>query len=760
MKHRVSTSRSVREAATTFTAILVCSVLAACTSGQRVKYPTTDQQLRLDRVVLYRNGVGYFERTGPVDGNLLRLKVRKDQVNDLLKSLTIVDRSTGKALSVSMPLDPETWANAALATLAPGQGSLARVLDALRGAAVSVSTSSGSARGRIVMVERLEQEATPPERDATVVAGPAGVDHRLTLMEGDELQVVLLSEVEGIRLEDGDLAMQFHRSLDATAGEGMFQQVEVAIRLSGETSHDLHVSYVVGAPMWKPTYRVVLPEQGKGEGLLQGWAVVDNTSGEDWREVAMQLTSGAPIAFRYDLHTPREVHRTDLTESGVVKRARVAVGETSYGPDEGERTEAEERFAEDKKGDLDDDASRLAGAAAQSQAASRTRGPAAATGLRKRPRGSAAWATAEPVAEAPEPQAIDLESLRRSTLAQARAKQVSGLTQFDLQSRVTVPDGTSTMVAIVNQPVSAEETFLFKPGGAGTGYEANPYRVVRFKNTSPFVLEPGPIAIYSGGSFVGEGLSEAVGAGNSATIPFAVEPSILVSSKADKISDRMSLTRIVNKVLEVESFRRKQTTWTAKAQSKQDGFTVLIRHPKAGYAYELMDPPAGTEELVDAYLVPLQVPAGRHSASVTVVEQTPSRISLSIWDGRAVELLENLMTATNITPATRQKLQPIVDLRAEIGRIDTEIRALEEQRATLDQRASETRRNLLAIKKDPAAAALRARLSQRLEQFTDEADRLGRKIVGLQSLRLERKISLEDLLQNLEYNAPRRPPER
>src|SRR5690606_28977204 len=95
-----------------------------------------------------------------------------------------------------------------------------------------------------------------------------------------------------------------------------------------------------------------------------------------------------------------------------------------------------------------------------------------------------------------------------------------------------LPNGSATMVAIINTEVEAEETFLFRPGGAGVGYDANPYRVVRFKNTTPFVLEPGPISIYAGGSFVGEGLSETVGTRTSATIPFAVEPAILVTSSS------------------------------------------------------------------------------------------------------------------------------------------------------------------------------------------------------------------------------------
>ncbi len=292
---------------------LALSLLAACAHG-RSPYPTADSSLELDRVVLYRNGVGYFERRGEVRGDTLVLRVRKDQVNDLLKSLTVVDRAGGKAVSVSMPLDPQTWANAALATLAPGQGSLAQVLDALRGTSVVLGTTQGKLRGRIVMVEEIVDEpdaSPPPHSERTPLPTAGSRDFKVTVLDGKRMQVVRLSKVRSVTLQDGDLALQLHRSLDASAGEGMFQQVAVELRLAGAANHDLVVSYVVAAPMWKPTYRVVLPEAGdKSPALLQGWAIVDNTSGDEWTRVSMSLTSGAPIAFRYDLHTPRQIQRS------------------------------------------------------------------------------------------------------------------------------------------------------------------------------------------------------------------------------------------------------------------------------------------------------------------------------------------------------------------------------------------------------------------------------------------------------------------
>src|SRR5204863_1811720 len=128
--------------------------------------------------------------------------------------------------------------------------------------------------------------------------------------------------------------------------------------------------------------------------------------------------------------------------------------------------------------------------------------------------------------------------------------------RFDLPARVTLQDGSATMVPLVNQLVSGEQVFLYRPGGSGQGYEWNPYRVVRFRNDTDFVLEPGPISIYASGSFVGEGLSEAIGSHELATIPFAVEPSIVVRQKFEGVGDETRTVKLVGGVLEVETFHR------------------------------------------------------------------------------------------------------------------------------------------------------------------------------------------------------------
>jgi hypothetical protein len=731
---------------------LTLAVLLASCGGSRQPFATTGGALQLSKVVLYRNGVGYFERGGKVSGDVLTLRVRKDQVNDLLKSLTVVERKGGRAVSISMPLDPRSWANAAIATLGPGSGSLSEILDKLRGTEVTLRTDGSSISGRVLIVEPILSVRKPDSEDGEA----SEQDFKVTLIHGDALAVVRLSKVTGITLHNDDISVQFQRSLDATAGEGMFQQVDVTIRLAGQSAHDLVVSYVVGAPMWKPTYRIVLPEDGKGQALLQGWAVVDNTTGEDWRNVKLALTSGAPIAFRYDLHTPRDVVRADLSAVGSTRRAQASVGESGYPQPEAPGRAAPPAAPPPSpvmgKRDSDKTSTSRGGrstAGVGAGAASAPRRSRSVDSMDLEEEDAPAAADGDGWGD--EISAVEANELARSMQAKTQATNISGLSRYDLGERLTVPDGTSTMVAIINQQVEGEETFLFKPGGSGPGYEANPYRVIRFKNSTPFALESGPISIYSGGSFVGEGISEPVSAGVAVTIPFAVEASFLVASRQLHSGDELRLIKIVRGVMEVESFSRRITTWEVKSQQPRPGDTMLyVRHPRLGGAYELAPRPAGTEDLPDAYLIPIKLPAKATEAKLEVIEQTPARSRLSIWDTRAIVLLEGILAQGTLDAGIRAKLAPIAKLRQEVGRIDTELEGKTRTREELDQRAQETRANLQAIKKDPAAGELRKRLSDRLEQFTKDGDKLGRDLVELQTRRTEKKVELEDLMQSLD----------
>ena len=308
------------------------------------------------------------------------------------------------------------------------------------------------------------------------------------------------------------------------------------------------------------------------------------------------------------------------------------------------------------------------------------------------------------------------------------------------------------MVALINANVMGEEVFMFDPnGGGGPGYEQNPFRVVRFKNSTPFVLESGPISIYSGGSFVGEGISEAVGANTSATIPFAVEPSIMVSKESPAMPQELRLLKIVRGTVHAERFYRNKTVWNVKAQNMKDGFKLLIRHPRMGGTYSLETKPEGVEELKDAYLVPLTLAKGKSSGSVTVVEQTPSQVTVRVHDRDFLGMLERALVAENFSPAERAELKPLIDLRREIGKLDTQIDSLENRESVLNRRIAQHRYNLDRLKDMTGAEAVRMRQerAKQLEDFTKQGDAMAIESIKIKETREQKIIQLEEMLGNL-----------
>lgn len=719
--------------------------------------------LKLDRVVLYQNGIGYFERRGKVRGPLLRMGVRRDQVNDLLKTLTVVDRGSGKTVSVSMPLEPDKWEQAAALGAGGDSARLARTLHGLRGTRVTLFTKKRTLPGRILFVEPLRppmvfhgSERTQERGMNAVPAGrptPVG-DHRIALIQGGHVRVARLSRVRAVRIEERDVAMLMQRRLDASASQGLLERVEVTVRLGDRASEDLLVSYVSSAPRWKPSYRVVVEGQGE-RSLLQGWAVVDNTTSERWERVNLSLTSGEPLSFRYDLRTPQTVTRPDLTESSRRRRATVAVGEATM-DDDGNLAEQEAMTSSGAEAP----AASMPGG--QGRGGSGVVAQMGESEFSRRPRNKRRRSSRNLPGQADKMASghMDAGGLREAPLdrfantmsVKTRAKDTAGLTQYELGERVTLPQHTSTMVPILNAKVNAEETFLFRPGGAGRGYELNPYRVVRFRNDTPFPLEPGPIAIYSQGSFVGEGLSERISSGGSATIPFAVENNIWVTSKRQSREGKLRLLRITRGVLEVERFSERKTEWFVERKGSQSKrITVYVRQNRASAQHELKDPPEGVERLPNAYLIPVTVPAAKKSAALEVVEQTPARTTITIWDSRATEILRELLEFKDLTPEIRKRLQPVVDLRLNIGRIDTELAELRQTEGIISSRLKQTRENLGAIKKDPGAVRLRRELNERLREFARESSQVSRRMVELQNERLKLKIRLEDQLQDLDF---------
>lgn len=704
---------------------------------QRLRYPDSDSGLKLDKVVLYRNGVGYFDYLGQVKDGRLRLRVPREQLNDILKSLTVLD-SKGEVLRVSMPLDAS-----ALRHQDPlAQEHLHGTLKALKGTPVELvlkGSDPGRLRGRIFQVESI---APPLDEDhsSETFEGPE-LDHRVSLINDRGIVSSLLSQITGVDLLDAGIRLSLDRALDSSSGQGSLQLVDVEIVVSKRDRGEVAVSYVVEAPVWKPTYRVVIPQDAQDEVLLQGWAVVHNMSGENWDDVQLSLAAGAPIAFRYDMHRPSLVQREDLSWMQRQGQAQVAVGDASADEvqDDMDETHAEKIQAPRP---MEMEQEEMAEADI----------PAGAPALKKKRRDMSNEMVLPPNSE---PRPPKMPELAKSVPRIRKSRQVAGLTKISMGHRLSIPQGQSSMLAFVNERVPGSSALLYRPGGAGHGYENHPYRVLRFRNQTPLRLESGPISLYAGGTFVGEGIAEPIGSGAWATIPYAVETDIEVASTSFREASPMRVLRISSGVLEVEQFSQRKLTWKVKSIAKREVRDVYIDQVRSGPRYDLVSPSpdAGQVEVFpDFYRFHLVLPKGAQKTSLDVLEKTPSSFSLSIWDGRAIELLEYAMKMEGISRETKARLEPLVRLRRELGVIDTKLEGLERQRRDLQMHAEQIRLNLNAIAKDRAAKALRKELSNQLRARSQKIDRLGREMVALRTERLKKRLSIEELVQSIDLD--------
>lgn len=112
-----------------------------------------------------------------------------------------------------------------------------------------------------------------------------------------------------VRLLDSGLTGTVGRYLDLVSASREPDQRKMTIATSGSGERRLFVSYISEAPVWKATYRIVLPSKTGQRPLLQGWAIVDNTGAQDWNNVDLSLVAGAPQSFVQRLSQPYYLRR-------------------------------------------------------------------------------------------------------------------------------------------------------------------------------------------------------------------------------------------------------------------------------------------------------------------------------------------------------------------------------------------------------------------------------------------------------------------
>lgn len=725
--------------------LFLAAIPLAGACGGSQNYVRVDD-VALGRVVVYRNGVAFYERKAHVRGGKLTVVVPRDRVDDFLKSLTVTDINTGDPLPVSFPR------------------------------------------------------------------------------------------------EQGDYG----------------QYVEMSLEVPAEET-DVLLTYVTESPAWKPSYRLVVDED-KGKVMLEAWAIVDNTSGEDWKEIILGVGSSSALSFRYDLWTVRTVARETLaTETSFAVAPPTAQSTYTQQAGGGENVVANFDDAEIRRPpghpEYVDEETRNAPQAAQpmpaptsdsqgddldvdfaseSVSVSGSSGGGKSTGRRGKNKkqkkrvakadpnriviGGATTPTPVRDTRAPEGDAkikqladslrgngqaivvegyadpnegdADQRSFDRAnmvrnqlidngvppaqvkvinkghvvgqkpgvrvvtetatgtttttTLAEADAPPV-GESHFVSAKPMTVGRGTSVMASMLREETNGEIAYLYD-AESDRGNAKYAFRAVRIENPTKSTLEPGPVTVYGDGRVIGEGLTEPIPPNASVVIPFALDRQIVVDgaeSSENRVSKLLTLQRGVL-TAEVQYIRTRNLTLTSRLRSDT---MVYIRHTVSD-GWVLLDAPETFEKIADAHLFQIPLAAGQTKV-VTIAEATPMVRTLDLAADLSLEMMKVFLETAEPGPELKADLKALLAVHKEMidgkEKIESLRRGLSEYRIRMD----ELHGQILTLKAVKSAGELLKHLEAKMKDISKLVQKATIEVVDTDEKIMLAKVKFQDQLAEL-----------
>ncbi|MBI5017038.1 MAG: hypothetical protein HZB55_16325 [Deltaproteobacteria bacterium] len=681
------------------TASLALAVVSSAALGvEPAGAPPTSTDLPVRSVALFSSGVGYFEHAGAVVGDgAAELQFRSGQINDVLKSLVLQDLGGGTVRAVVYPSqDPIARILKSFQLDLTGNPPLADVLNQLRGARVTVSESSETLSGTVVGVEVRQR----PAGDKGELAPMAF----LNLLTGPSLRSLALDQVRELRIDDPKLRDELGRALDALSQARDQDKKPVRLELSGSGERRVRVGYVVETPVWKTSYRLLLPPQAEGKPLLQGWAIVENQTDSDWSGVRLTLVSGRPLSFVQDLYrplyAPRPVVQTELYAN--LKPQAYDAG-----------LEAEEKDV-------------------QAFAAKRAEGGRARKALALPSAGYQSMMAPGPGAVADTP--LDAASSVASLAATAK---VGALFQYTVEE-VSLPRQQSAMLPIVADPVEAERLAIYNPAVV----PRNPLSGARLKNTTGKHLLQGPVTVFDGGAYAGDARLDDVPPGQQRLLSYGIDQEVLVDATQGREESAVQTGKIVKGVLWIT--RKNVAVREYRAENKGDRDKTLVIEHVLRPGWKLVEP-AKADETTDAlYRFEGKVAAGK-TTKLTVREELVRDESFALLASDPGQLAFYGRTG-ELPKAVRDALAKAAQLRQAVAETDREIARRATAVDDIGREQERIRQNLAAVSAD---TQYHGRLVAKLNEQETAIEKLQAEREELQKKRDGQQRELEQYLGSL-----------
>ncbi len=749
--------------------------------------------LPLRRVILYKSGVGYFEHDGTVHGNEhVEISLTSSQLDDVLKSLTALDLTGGRISGATYnSQEPTAHQLQALSVAVADRGTLGSLLQELRGARIEVRNGSTSFSGRLLSVE----EKTRRENNVEIKTP------EVSLMNdsGDVRQFPIGAETT-LRFADHELEQELSRALGLMDASHAQDTRHLVLTATGDGARELRISYISEVPVWKTTYRIVLPpaSQPNARPLLQGWAIVDNTVGEDWNDVELSLAAGAPQSFIQAISQPYytrrpvvpmpegfmmspQLHAATLSSNageitGVIRDASgaaiagasITVKDRNSNTAGTAKTDGSGRYrvtglsdaaytleiARDgfqttvvrnvaANGNNDNSYRMQVGATSLTVEVVSTAGAQlntfstnSSTGLLALP------------AIARDGHALSLNEetflAAARSIGSAQAGSLGDLFEYKLRDRVTIHKNQSALVPIVQPDLKAEKIALWNAGMDSP----RPLRALWITNDSGLTLDGGSFSIVDASAFAGEGILDSIQPGERRIISYAADLAVQVAADSHEEPGIFTRVRVSQGVMIRTTEMRERAVYTIRNEDISPR-TVIIEHPmREGWKLSADLKPEETTASAYRFRVSVE-PKKTVDFAVEEHKAANAEISLNALDPQTLDVYAS---QKEITPELEHALRQVIEQKGVVSKLDLQMNVVRQDTEAVFKDQERLRENLKSLKGTPEEKSLAQRYTRELDDQETRLETLRKQLADLRDRHKKAQDELNATIMNLTFD--------
>lgn len=674
--------------------------------------PAASATLPLTKIVLYASGVGYFQRDGQLEGRVqVSLHFKTDQINDMLKSMVVQDFDGGQVGTVTYDArDPIAKTLKSFGLDLTDNASLGHLLWQMRGEKVEVTTPS-PIQGLILGVETKKE----PAKNGEVLE----VEY-LNLWTESGLRSIALPHIQTLQIANEHLQAELRQALAVLAASHDTQKKTVTLTFDGTGRRRIRVAYITETPVWKTSYRLVLSDTEAP--WLQGWALVENTTDNDWREVHLTLISGRPLSFTMDMYEPLYAQRPAVAPS-VYAALRPPVYEQALEtPEDKGRT------------------SRRASGAGDGQDSKRAEVDALRRAPAREPAAPPVMATTPMPALSPPPSEPPM-ALEQGVVAAAQAGEMGALFAYAITAPVSLERQKSAMLPILNTSVQGTKVAIYNQ----RVHAKHPLHGVRLTNATAVHLVQGPLTVFDGGVYAGDARIDDIPPGQERLLSYAVDLQTEVESISTTEQPTLVTVSLVKGTLVASQKALAEQTYTIKNRDEKPRL-VLIEHPFRP-EWQLTDTPTPAERTKDVYRFAVPVEAGQ-KAQLRVREERPLQQTVELTNA-GTDVIASYVRATRVSAKVQEALQRVITLREKADQTGQQRRRLEQQIQEISQEQGRMRENMGKLGQN---SELYGRYVRKLDQQETEIEKIRKELEALKTAEVQQRKELQDYLLSLDLS--------